>query len=302
MGYGDRDEDMPFGYGDRPDQGDLDAPFQAAQPARSWGDWLNVPYNLINMVYQAGKGEREALPGNDQSVENAARSVWQGPGEATGDPFMAPVDMSTESRAAREHGLQAAQNWTMAPYALAKGIGHALQRGGEQSKDAFEGKMPVGPEAKTRQATEMFDLSGVANYDIPTNIKSADPIADVALTKGGVNNEARYVLKPEHGPFMHSHQFRTREEAARAMEQINASLEEAKQSLAPPAGKTSIWQELQKESQEPFRGIRMTPEMRESIGKRGFPLFAKGDPFVAMAIAAAMEDDRPFVSSDAHPD
>lgn len=85
--------------------------------------------------------------------------------------------------------------------------------------------------------------------------------------------------------------FRSKEAAENAMAEINKSLADDYRRLRNPE---ALKESFEKDDPvgEPFNAIRLTPELRESIVKKGFPLFVNADEKVAAALAAVSQGDR----------
>ena len=77
-------------------------------------------------------------------------------------------------------------------------------------------------------------------------------------------------------------QFKTREAAEQAMQQINKSKTENYREINDPDALKSAFEENDPVG-EPFNAVRLDDDLRESIRKRGFPMFAAGHKGAAFA-------------------
>lgn len=81
--------------------------------------------------------------------------------------------------------------------------------------------------------------------------------------------------------------FRSREAAERAMREINEDLDHKRANPKSEESLVKEWEEKQDDVWEGYQGIRMSPEMQESIRKYGFPLFANNERAGLAAASAA---------------
>lgn len=89
-------------------------------------------------------------------------------------------------------------------------------------------------------------------------------------------------------------QFKTREAAEAAMQQINKSKVKNYREINDPEALKSAFEENDPVG-EPFNAVRLDDDLRESIRKRGFPMFAAGDERAALMAGAFAESSNPTV-------
>jgi hypothetical protein len=97
-------------------------------------------------------------------------------------------------------------------------------------------------------------------------------------------------------PYSSGPLFRSRETAERAMREINESLEN-RSSRMRESDEAVIqrWMDDQDSGrgvEEPYQGIRLSPELAESIRKYGFPLFANPEEIAIVSAAMAMAEGK----------
>lgn len=164
-------------------------------------------------------------------------------------------------------------------------------------------------EAPNPEDQGQMSLPGLSGYGeqltAPTRFQTQSPIGDVVMRPSnsqgypvgmGHLSEAEpryYITPPGHG---HAnaigHGFRTREGAETVANELRRKQETGDRPPFDPSG----WDE---EGTHRGTGIRLTPEMRESILKKGFPLFSRGNeamPFVMGQWQASPEE--PFRESE----
>lgn len=92
--------------------------------------------------------------------------------------------------------------------------------------------------------------------------------------------------------------FKTREAAERAAKDINDDLRAQVQERKDPDWARRHFEENE-DIEEPFNAVRLTPEMRESITKRGFKMFANADKKQGAGLSAAGSEAERRVRRDA---